>query len=377
MKPLITAFAPGRVNIIGGHTDYTGGLVLSMAIELGTTFEIESDRSSDQLVVTSADEPGVVELPVDGSAETRRTEEEPGWGRLLRAVLARRPDPGAPLPGGLARVTTTLPIGAGLSSSAAFEVAADLALGADAPALDDPEWVLAAAQRCQAAEQEATGVPCGLMDQITSLAGRLGHALLLDCTSFDMEHVPLPEDALFLVAHCGEPRRLAGSGYATRRSEAEAAAAIIGPLANASRGDVAAIGDPTLRRRARHVISENERVRATAEAFCVGDLAAAGELMNESHRSLATDYDVSTPALESLVEAMRAIPGVVGARITGAGFGGCAVALADRSASVCAVVSAVADTTAHTEPQLPAVLPYRHWVVTASGGAWRRSEQGR
>jgi galactokinase len=333
---VIRAFAPGRVNIIGGHTDYTGGLVMSMAIELGTTFELVPDPTALSLWVTSADEPGEVVLPGEGG---------PAWGKLLDALMTARP-----IPGGTARVSTTLPIGAGLSSSAALTVSAELAL---ALALgDEDDDVVAIARRCQAAEQMATGVPCGLMDQITSLAGQAGHAVLIDCTTFEIEQVAVPDTAVFVVAHCGEPRTLAGSAYAERRAQCEEAARLVGPLADATTADIESIGDSIVRRRARHIVTENERVRQAAEALRRADLPTAGRLMDESHASLAADFDVSTPALEDLVATLRALKGVYGARITGAGFGGCVIALADA-------------------PPAPDQLPYRHWVVHASGGARR------
>jgi galactokinase len=339
---LIRAFAPGRVNIIGGHTDYTGGLVMSMAIELGTTFELIPDPKALTLKVTSADEPGEVTLRTGDGEDAH----EPAWGGLLRALVAQRSEP---IPGGTARISTTLPIGAGLSSSAAFTVSAELALR---PEEEDGDLV-AIARRCQVAEQVATGVPCGLMDQITSLAGQAGHAVLIDCTTFAIEHVPVPDTAVFVVAHCGEPRRLAGSAYAERRAQCEEAARLVGPLADATIADVESISDSTVRRRARHIVTENERVRETAEALRRADLRTAGRLMDESHASLAGDFDVSTPALELLVATLRALKGVYGARITGAGFGGCVIALADA-------------------PPSPDQLPYRHWVVHASPGARRR-----
>jgi galactokinase len=347
----IEAFAPGRVNLIGGHTDYTGGVVISMAIELGTTFSIAVDEAADSLVVTSADEPGVVTIATGGEAgELADHADEPVWGRIVRAA-AGSVGAGTGM-GGRANIATTLPIGSGLSSSTALSVATALAFGLE---VDSADATVRAAKLCRNAEEAASGVPSGLMDQLASLGGRVGHGLLIDCTTFAIEPIPLPDDAVFVVAHCGEPRRLATSAYARRRAECEAAQEVIGPLPMARPADAALIADPVLRRRARHVISENERVRASADVLRSGDLAEFGRLMNDSHASLAGDFEVSTPALEGLVEALRATPGVLGARITGAGFGGCVVAVAERRA------------------EIPDPFPYRYWVVRASGGAWRHS----
>ena len=282
-------FAPGRVNLIGEHTDYSGGLVLPMAIDLGTT--IEGVRGGDRVVLTSDALDGTVDIPID---IVDLTTVEPSWGRYVAGVVAEvRPDAGF-----TGHVTTTLPVGAGLSSSAALEVAVALAIG-----FEGDRGGLAAA--CQRAEQRALGVPCGRMDQLASACGVEGHALLIDCSTFTIEPVPLPDDVDIVVVHSGEERTLQTSAYAERRAELEA-------------------GDP---RRTRHVRTENERVRAFAAAIASGDLRRAGALMVESHVSLRDDFEVSTPALDALVDRLVATPGVHGARLTGAGFGGCVVAL--------------------------------------------------
>jgi galactokinase len=168
------------------------------------------------------------------------------------------------------------------------------------------------------------------MDQLAATSGRAGHALLLDFTTLAVDPVPLPDpsEVEVVAVHSGRARRLAGSAYAERRAQVEAAEAIVGPLRDASSVAVAQVDDELLRRRARHVVTENERVHACAAALRAGDLDAAGALMVESHASLRDDFEVSTPALDALVEHLVATPGVFGARLTGAGFGGCAVALA-------------------------------------------------
>lgn len=310
------AHAPGRVNLIGDHTDYTGGLALPIAIDLGTDVVLEQDEALGRVELTSRDRRGraVVDLAeplVDVG------DDAPRWARYVAGVVATV----APTAGGVGTVGSTLPIGAGLASSAALEVAVALAVGAR-------ETSVELARACQQAEQLAVGVPCGVMDQLTSVCGRQGHALLLDCASLAVSPVALPEDVEVVALHSGWARGLAGSAYAARRAECEAAAAVVGPLREATLVDVESIRDPVLRRRARHVVTENARVRATAQAVAAGDLTSAGAAMAASHRSLAEDFEVSTPALDALVEALLAMPGVHGARMTGAGFGGCVVALA-------------------------------------------------
>lgn len=310
------AFAPGRVNLIGEHTDYTGGYALPMALDLGTTVEVE--LGGDEVVLTSADATGRARVPLDVDDPAAV---EPIWARIVAAVVAEL----RPAVGATGRVTTTLPIGAGLSSSAALEVAVALALGAHGTPLE-------LALLCQLAEQRASGVPCGIMDQLASLAGKAGHAMLIDCRTNDVTSVPIPEDLDIVAVDSGERRSLAGSAYAERRAACERAAEVVGPLREASLADLAAIGDDVVRRRARHVLTENARTLACVDALRSGDLAAAGQLVDESHESLRDDFEVSTPALDALVERLRATPGVYGARLTGAGFGGCAIALCQPGA---------------------------------------------
>ena len=312
----VRAHAPGRVNLIGDHTDYTGGLALPMAIDRGTSVLLE--RTGDRVVLESADEdePAVVELGVSDPAHVT-----PPWARFVAGVVQEV----RPSEGGVGWVRTDLPIGAGLASSAALEVALALALGFEGPPL---ELALA----CRRAEQAASGVPCGVMDQLASAAGVVGCALLIDCSTLAVTPVPLPEDMEVVVVHSGRQRSLSGSAYAERREQCEAAVALIGPLREADLADVATIDDPVLRRRARHVVSENARVTAFASALAGDDLAAAGALMVESHRSLRDDFDVSTATLDELVDHLLRQPGVHGARLTGAGFGGCVVALAEAGA---------------------------------------------
>ena len=312
-----TAYAPGRVNLIGDHTDYTGGLVLPLAIDKGTTVTVTLGGAAVRLVSADEPEPAVVDLPVTAPAAI-----QPPWARYVAGVVKYV----GPRQGAEGMVTTTLPIGSGLSSSAALEVAVALALGFDG----DP---LALAQLCQRAEQEASGVPSGIMDQLASAAGIDGHALLIDCRALTVTPVPIPRQAAVVVVPSGQTRTLAGSAYAVRRAQCEEAEAIVGPLRDATIDAIDAIDDPLLKRRAGHVVTENARVTAAVDALAAGDLIRAGAAMVASHASLRDDFEVSTPVLDRLVDRLVDVPEVRGARLTGGGFGGSVVALVDADAA--------------------------------------------
>jgi galactokinase len=309
--------APGRVNLIGEHTDYSEGFALPLAIDLECI--VRSSPGGDVVRARSREEPGDVELAPDGRGGAA------GWGRTVAAVLEVLAERGRPPAGFRAEVSSTIPVGAGLSSSAALEVAVALA-ACDAAGFELPPAELALA--CQEAEHRASGMPCGVMDQLASVAGKRDCALLIDCRSLAVRPVPLPRETAVLVVHSGMPRALAGSAYADRRRACEAAAAALGVRALRDARLEQVRDDP----RARHVVSENARVLAAAEALERGDTAEVGRLLVESHASLRDDFEVSTPELDALVEALVAA-GAFGARLTGAGFGGCAVALAPRSAA--------------------------------------------
>jgi galactokinase len=304
--------APGRVNLIGDHTDYTGGLVFPMAIDRST--EIAYTAGGADVRLTSADEPGTVELALPFAGEPGAV--RPAWGRYVAAVAAEL---GATA-GIEGRVSTTIPVGAGLSSSAAFEVALAIALGYEG----DP---LPLAQLCRRAELRASGVPSGIMDQLCIAAAVEGCALMIDCHSLTVTPAPIP-DGVDVVVRFIAHRTLEGSEYGERVAQCAAAEAVIGPLRLAGLADTERIDDPLVRARARHVVTENQRVRDFAAALAAGDLVAAGELMNDGHRSLAVDFGTSLPVMDAAVAELRATPGVYGARMTGGGFGGCVVALA-------------------------------------------------
>jgi galactokinase len=259
----------------------------------------------------------VVVVANDGSTDPRTA--EPTWGSFLAGAVRVLSARGVPVPGVDLEVSSSVPPGAGLSSSSALTVALLLAL---ADASDHTLAPVDAAQLALAAEVAATGVPGGLMDQLTALLGRAGHALLIDCRDLDVTPVVIAEDLAILVVHCGVPRTLADSAYAERRAECETVAARLGvpALRDATPDQVA--DEP----RARHVVAENARVHRTADALARGDLDTLGTLLLASHASLRDDYAVSTPELDTLVDALVA-SGAAGARLTGAGFGGCVVAI--------------------------------------------------
>lgn len=314
------ARAPGRVNLIGDHTDYTGGLVFPMAINLDTTIVFDT---SDEVSLTSEDFEGEVRfrIPVDDPSAIL-----PSWGRYIAGVAAAMSERSLAVRPFAGRVSTEVPIGGGLSSSAALEVAAALAFG-----IDTDTTTIAAV--CRRAEHLATNVPCGIMDQLTSVAGVRDHALLIDCHSLEVTPIRIP-DSLSVWVFEVSSRTLDGSEYPERVAQCAAAEREIGPLRLADLNMVQRISDATVRARARHVVTENERVREFATALAVGDARSAGRLMFESHSSLSRDFATSTPLMDSAVEKYSKVPGVRGVRMTGGGFGGCIVVLADDDANV-------------------------------------------
>lgn len=312
----VVAFAPGRVNLIGDHTDYTGGLCLPMAVTRGVT--IRGVRGGESVRLRSDDDETPADVPIDVADPSAMS---PSWSRYVAGVVAEV----RPVVGFAGTVHSDLPIGAGLSSSAALEVAVALALGAT----DAPRDLAAL---CQRAEQRASGVPCGILDQLSSTSGVEGHALFMDCSLETTSPVPVPDAIEFVVVHSGQERTLAGSAYGTRREECRHAESAIGPLRSATTDDVRSIADPTLRRRARHVVTENQRVRDTTAALAEGDIAAVGAIFLASHASLRDDFECSTPIVDAVVDRLRATPGVHGVRMTGGGWGGCVVAVAEPGA---------------------------------------------
>ena len=322
--------APGRINLMGDHTDYHDGLVLPVAIDRDCLVGVRR-RSDRQVLVRSLQEATLVELDLErldagptAAAEAAIRRIEPAWGRFAAgAAIASRLSTTGP---GLDLVlSSTVPSGGGLSSSSALTVALVGAMSAAAGAVLEPAEAARTALR---AEIIATGVPGGLMDQLTSLSGRAGHALLIDCRTLRVEPIPIPDGLALIAVHSGVPRSLAHREYAARRAACDAAAERFGVATLRDATAEMATDDPI----ARHVVSENARVLETADALRAGDRPALGSLLAGSHASLADDFKVSTPELDALVAAL-VDAGAVGARLTGAGFGGCAVALVERSAA--------------------------------------------
>jgi galactokinase len=316
-RPLLASWAPGRVNLIGEHTDYSGGLVLPAAIELGVTVEVEDVAPAVSL--TSREFGAAEPFAPDGGGRAAS-----GWTRYAQAVAAELAALGRPAVGLAGTVASDLPAGAGLSSSAALEVAVALALCAVADFELEP---LELALACQRAELRAVGVPCGILDQAGSVLGRQGAAILLDCGTLEHRLVPVPGSAALVVLDSGVERQLEDSGYATRRAELEHALRLVGAERSTELelADLDGLDQLSLRR-LRHVVTENERVLRFAAALEAGDLAAAGRLLSESHASLRDDYEVSTPELDKLVRAAEEM-GAYGARLVGGGFGGSVLAL--------------------------------------------------
>jgi galactokinase len=307
------------VNLMGDHTDYNDGFVLPVAIERECV--VDASPAFDGIVrAWSRQVSGSVAVAADGTDDPRVV--EPGWGRFVAGVVRVLVARGASFEGAQLEISSSVPLGWGLSSSSALSVALTLAL-ADLAGLSVDR--IETARLALAAEVEATGVPGGLMDQLAALFGQAGHALLIDCRVPTIQPVPIAPNLAVIVVHCGLPRTLADSAYASRRAECEEVAARLG---------IAALRDATLDQvadipRARHVVTENARVLDAASALRAGDLDTLGRLLLASHASLRDDYEVSTPALDALVELLMQ-SGAAGARLTGAGFGGCVVALARR-----------------------------------------------
>jgi len=332
--------APGRVNIIGEHTDYSGGLVLPMAIDRYTVIAAAPAPADAglRLRVHSAAVDETVDIPLAATPVPG----EPRWANYARGVVAGFGARGLIVPALDALVISDVPLGGGLSSSASFEVATATLLEA---ALGKPLGPTEKARLCRQAEHDYAQVPCGIMDQLISVLGDEAGALLIDCRTQQTKLVPFADPSVTLLIANSNVRHSLGDGaYAVRMSACVEAARMldVAELSLATPAMVAAAENalgPLLYRRARHVVTENARTRATAEALAGGDWNTAGALMYESHRSLRDDYEVSSPELDTLVELARDIGvagGVYGARMTGGGFGGCTVTLAasDRIADI-------------------------------------------
>jgi galactokinase len=326
--PTFLARAPGRVNLIGDHTDYNEGFVLPMAIDRAAWIAL---RPRDDARVTAYSLDFKQSIAFDITDEERHGG---GWHEYMRGIawaLRHSGTVSAPVRGWDGVVAGDVPLGAGLSSSAALELATARAFAGVSGLPWHPAEMARLAQR---AENDWVGVNCGIMDQLISAAGEQDHALLIDCRSLQTRAVPLPGDASVVVLDTATRRGLVDSAYNERRAQCEAAARFFGVRAlrdvdlatfSARSGGL----DPVTRRRAQHVVTENARTLAAALALEGGDLRTVGALMNESHASLRDAFEVSRPELDAMVAVARDQPGCFGARMTGAGFGGCAVALVE------------------------------------------------
>ncbi len=317
--------APGRINIIGEHTDHQDGFVLPAAIDRNC-YVAAAPNTADVLRVHACVPGETAVLPLD------RFTRAGDWRDYVAGVALVLGGEGVRIGGADMVVHGDVPLGAGLSSSAALEVAVGLALLGLAGASVDPLTLARSAQR---AERDYAGAPCGVMDQVASACGRAGCALLLDCRTLAMTEIPLPDGARFVIFDTAMAHDLRDGGYRTRVEEAGAAAAYFGrALRDVTPQEVAESRlAPPLKARARHVTEENARVLACAQALAAGDLACVGGLMSRSHASLRDDFDVSTPALDLLAQTAARHPGCHGARLMGAGFGGSVIALADADAT--------------------------------------------
>ena len=335
-KPQFIVRAPGRVNLIGEHTDYNDGFVLPMAIDRVVWIAL-SPRVNSQIRIRSLD------LEVDSAFELNSLTKGEGWVEYIKGVAYELQNAGYELRGFDAVMTGDVPRGAGLSSSAAVELAAARAFAA----VSGFTWdAIQMAKLAQKAENEWVGVNCGIMDQMASAASRKGHALFLDCRSLEYQFAPLPENISVVILDTSTRRGLVDSAYNERRSQCEEAARWFGAkalrdvsmeefegklaLSPAEGWKVESGISKIVMKRARHIVTENARVLEAVNVMKEGNIKRLGELFNASHNSLRDDFEVTNDALNTMVECAREQTSCYGARMTGAGFGGCAVALVEK-----------------------------------------------
>jgi galactokinase len=332
--PVLAARAPGRVNLIGEHTDYNDGFVLPCAISVES--RVVAAPRGDGRVCAMACDFGGARAEWDLDAPFAADSAAP-WADYIRGMTCAMVARGHRLVGADIAVSGTVPKGAGLSSSASLMVAIGTALAELAGLTIAPAEI---ALMAQAGECDHVGMRCGIMDQLASASGVKDHALMIDCRSLDVRPVMLPQEAAILIVHSGVARGLVEGAYNERRAQCEAAAAAVGvsALRDADMAMLKQAGlDPLTLARARHVVSENARVIAAAVALEAGDLAAMGTLMAASHASMRDDFQITVPAIDALVAELQALIGPEGgARMTGGGFGGAVVALcaANRAEAV-------------------------------------------
>lgn len=355
--------APGRVNLIGEHTDYNDGFVMPIATDLAT-YSAAAPRDDSRVRAFTAAMAETVEFSLDDLTP----QGDGHWSNYLRGVAWSLREERVELRGVDVAITSDVPLGSGMSSSAALEVSWALALlAAVGVAMDEKRLALL----CQRAENDFVGMRCGVMDQLASVLGRADQAVLLDCWTLSYELVPVPADRVAVVVmDTGKPRALVDSEYNLRRQQCEEASRIlhVRALRDVTPEDLEEASERmsgVVYRRARHVVTENERVFEVADALREEDFERAGWLIDQSHDSLARDYEVSCPELDLICEVARAQEGCFGARLVGAGFGGCAMALVDVAAvdTFCPAVKVEYDARSEYQASVFAVL--------ASDGAGR------
>jgi galactokinase len=359
--------APGRVNLIGEHTDYAEGFVMPVAIDFATLAAI-SPRSDGKIVLYSENFGNEQTF----EAAALPTAASKHWSDYPMGVVAILAGEGHKIPGFSLSLWGDVPLGSGLSSSAALEVATALAV-TSLLGVSYPGPVLA--RLCQRAENEFVGANCGIMDQFISANGAEDHALLLDCRDLSFKLAPIPHDVALVIANTMVKHSVAGGDYPTRRAESEAACAVIAShrpgvpfLRDATLDDLEKWGHemaPKSLLRARHVISENLRTVAACEALLRGDMAELGRLMAEAHRSYSQDFEGSCVEADTMVALAQDLPGLIGARLTGGGFGGCTINLVERDQAA-SFAKALADRYAAKT----GIVPEIH-ICHASGGAHR------
>jgi galactokinase len=327
-KPELIARAPGRVNLIGEHTDYNEGFTLPMAVPFDTVLAVSSEGDPHDGIVT-IDSDGFDSVAIDPSTDPVTN---PAWALHLAGCVALLREHGVAAGGWRATIDTDIPTGASLSSSAALEVATISALLTRA----DLHWPpIDIARLGQRVENEVVGLPSGIMDQFISAGAVAGHASLMDCRALTLTPTPLPTGVVVAIMDTGTRRVLAEAAYGDRRAACERAAEQIGvsSLRDATLDQLALVDDEVERRRAHHVITENQRTLDAVDAMRSGEIARLGRLMDASHDSLRDDFEVSGPGLDAIVDIARGAPGCLGARMTGGGFAGCAVALVQADAA--------------------------------------------
>lgn len=361
-----TVYAPGRAELLGNHTDYNEGLVLSLAINCGTTLK-GTKREDDQIILKSVD--------FNTQHQARISElspsEEQSWANYVLGVFAELTKKDITVGGIEIEISTTIPIGAGLSSSAALETATALVLQKLYPYELSPLEIATVAQQ---AEHHYTGVKCGLLDQISVLMSKDGHATSIDCRSFEVGHMPLKDNTAFVIIHSGAKHELTAGEYNERRESCEAAAKALGKeaLRDVTPDELTVAKDSLdekLYKRARHVVDECERVHKAGPALAEHDMATLGKLMTASHRSSQEFFENSCEELDILVELALQQPGCLGSRLSGGGFGGATINLVtkDQAEAFVETVTKAYQEKTHIEPTV-VVTPASNGALYANNG---------